>query len=214
MAQKIQQLNSSRSFPAKQSLKCMGDVPWTGLPLRVWSNFRVLITGHPWPVSSCFIIEKFPLEPWSTFGTKTVVIAGYGQGLVNVPMFHITQLKRGYNFQQIRLKVMWNKSPKKGHLPTPDGYLPFLGKNMNGSTCHSKVWDIFWILPAILQIFSLLCLEFGWLNLHIYIHLLVYHFSSPVVASILPYGWSTSIPSNRNPDLRFLVKWLWVTSPL
>ena len=39
------------------------------------------------------------------------------QGLVNVPLFHISQLL-GYNLQQI-CEGDVKQIPKKGHLPTP-----------------------------------------------------------------------------------------------
>ena len=40
------------------------------------------------------------------------------QGWVNFPMFHITQLKRGYNLQQI-FEGDVKRIPIKGHLPNP-----------------------------------------------------------------------------------------------
>ena len=48
------------------------------------------------------------------------LIAGVG---IDVPMFHITQLKRGiFHLQQIFVAVM-SKIAKKGHLPTPEQQL-------------------------------------------------------------------------------------------
>ena len=64
------------------------------------------------------------IDSWWGHGTqdgKSNICAATGslqQGLVNVPMFHISQLLGLFHLQQIFVLVMF-KIPKKGHLPTP-----------------------------------------------------------------------------------------------
>ena len=72
---------------------------------------------HPiqttWPKHSSATIGKAVSDAILHPMTRTLP-----QGLVNVPMFHITLLKRGYNIQQI-FEGDGNKIPKKGHQSQP-----------------------------------------------------------------------------------------------
>ena len=62
------------------------------------------------------------------------------QGLVNVPMFHITQLLGIFHLQQI-----WEgdvkQIPKKGHLPTPvsEHNICFVETNLTTPICQAPM---------------------------------------------------------------------------
>ena len=79
-----------------------------------------------WPArSTCFrkLVVSLVVEPPITKHLESIFSQMVGQkyliiqGLVNVPMFHITQILRIFHLQQMRFQVMWFTNPQARHLP-------------------------------------------------------------------------------------------------
>ena len=84
---------------------------------------------------------------YSSIGLRTTFVRGW---FLCPVMFHITQLKRGDNFQQICEGDVSPKSPKIGtSIPTPEFVLTLQARRLNKKCWSLAVnWPLAWSIPV------------------------------------------------------------------